>query len=136
MARYILVWAVTSLFSASPAVSKPSESADPGRACPLSLALARTGRNRAGLSQASLSPSVHVRPALSLRPGPALAESQDSVGIRATGLRVESDGAGWCAGCTYRNRCDAEAVRPGAARLADQSITEGGCVGAILKQQR
>ena len=80
-----------------------------------------------------------------LRSGPAQAtarcirvtglggRAQDSVGERRLGAA-----AGRCAGCTHRNRRDAEAVRPGPARLAGRSITvtEGGWVCAPLKQQR
>ena len=78
------------------------------------LARASTGRVR--VIRVALSRSVRPRP----RPGTS--ESQDGA-------------AGRCAGCTHRKRCDAEAVRTWPARLAGQSITEGGWMGAKVKRR-
>ena len=81
-------------------------------AATVSIRVIRVTLSGSGLPPAS-GPGRH-------RQRPGASESQDSVGTAV----ARGAAAGRCAGCRHRNRRDAEAVRPGPAPLAGQSITE------------
>ena len=96
-----------------------------GRACPRALARADMGRNRARPSHLIHSVRVGPAPRPPVQAGkgsdaqrPCASDPQDSAGRAAA-----RGAAGRCAGCTHRHGRDAEAVRPGPARLAGRSIT-------------